>query len=105
MCGDFLKLASNELHFVRKKQVKIHNQTFNLTVRSRTFLSQYLHSAVFVGTERVDKSAAAIQSLLENAKLNGLGPAVWLKEAQEKLPTWPNSKIDEQLLPFRNITH
>ncbi|MBK8815637.1 MAG: IS66 family transposase [Methylococcaceae bacterium] len=54
---------------------------------------------LFVGTERAGKRAAAIQSLLGTAKLNGLDPAAWLKETLEKLPTWPNSKIDE-LLPF-----
>jgi transposase len=54
---------------------------------------------LFVGTERAGKRAAAIQSLLGTAKLNGLDPAAWLKDTLEKLPTWPNSKIDE-LLPF-----
>lgn len=54
---------------------------------------------LFVGTERAGKRAAAIQSLLATAKLNGFDPAAWLKETLEKLPTWPNSKIDE-LLPF-----
>jgi hypothetical protein len=43
--------------------------------------------------------AAAIQSLLVTAKLNGLNPARWLKDTLEKLPVWPNSRIDE-LLPF-----
>ncbi len=33
------------------------------------------------------------------AKLNGLNPEAWLKDTLEKLPTWPNSRIDE-LLPF-----
>ncbi len=37
--------------------------------------------------------AAAIQTLLGTAKLNGLNPADWLKETLEKLPTWPNSRI------------
>ncbi|WP_131655444.1 transposase domain-containing protein, partial [Methylocucumis oryzae] len=32
-------------------------------------------------------------------KLNGLNPTEWLKDTLEKLPTWPNSRIDE-LLPF-----
>jgi transposase len=57
---------------------------------------------LFVGTERAGKRAAAIQSLLATAKLNGLDPAAWLKETLEKLPTWPNNRIDE-LLPFGNI--
>ncbi len=43
--------------------------------------------------------AVTIQSLLGTAKLNGLNPAAWLKETLDKLPTWPNSRIDE-LLPL-----
>jgi len=37
--------------------------------------------------------------LLGTAKLNGLNPAAWLKDTLEKLPAWPNSRIDE-LLPL-----
>jgi transposase len=39
--------------------------------------------------------------LLATAKLNGLEPAAWLKDTLDKLPTWPNSRIDE-LLPLRS---
>jgi transposase len=55
---------------------------------------------LFAGSERAGKRAAAIQSLLATAKLNGIEPAEWLKDTLEKLPTWPNSRIDE-LLPLR----
>lgn len=55
---------------------------------------------LFAGSERAGKRAAAIQSLLITAKLNGLEPATWLKDTLEKLPVWPNSRIDE-LLPLR----
>ncbi len=55
------------------------------------------------GTERAGCRAAAIQSLLATAKLNGLEPYAWLKDTFEKLPTWPYSRIDE-LLPLRSIT-
>ena len=55
---------------------------------------------MFVGSERAGKRAAAIQSLLYTAKLNGLDPAAWLRETLEKLPTCPNSRIDS-LLPLR----
>lgn len=55
---------------------------------------------LFTGSERAGQRAAAIQSLLGTAKLNGLDPAAWLKETLEKLPTWPNRRIDE-LLPFK----
>ena len=54
---------------------------------------------LFAGSERAGQRAAVIQTLLGTAKLNGLDPATWLKDTLEKLPTWPNSRIDE-LLPF-----
>jgi transposase len=54
---------------------------------------------LFTGSERAGKRAAAIQSLLATAKLNGLDPAAWLRDTLEKLPTCRNSQIDS-LLPF-----
>ncbi|MDO9424756.1 MAG: transposase domain-containing protein, partial [Methylobacter sp.] len=36
---------------------------------------------------------------LGTAKLNGLNSAAWLNDTLEKLPTCPNSRIDE-LLPL-----
>lgn len=55
---------------------------------------------LFAGSERAGKRAAAIQSLLGTARLNGLEPNAWLKDVLEKLPLWPISRIDE-LLPLR----
>ena len=55
---------------------------------------------LFAGSERAGKRAAAIQSLIGTARLNGIDPAPWLRDTLEKLPTWPNSRIDE-LLPVR----
>jgi transposase len=54
---------------------------------------------LFTGSERAGRRAAAIQTLLGTAKLNGLNPAQWLKDTLEKLPAWPNSRIDD-LLPL-----
>jgi hypothetical protein len=54
---------------------------------------------LYAGSELAGQRAAAIQSLLATAKLNGLDPYAWLKDTLEKLPAWPNSRIDE-LLPF-----
>lgn len=54
---------------------------------------------LFAGSERAGKRAAAIQTLLGTAKLNRLDPAAWLRDTLEKLPTHPNTRIDE-LLPF-----
>lgn len=54
---------------------------------------------LFVGSERAGKRAAAIQSLLATATLNGLDPADWLRDTLEKLPTCLNRDIDS-LLPL-----
>jgi transposase len=54
---------------------------------------------LFAGSERAGQRAAVIQTLLGTARLNGLDPAAWLRDTLEKLPTWPNRRIDE-LLPF-----
>ncbi|HEU4709228.1 MAG TPA: IS66 family transposase, partial [Methylophilaceae bacterium] len=57
---------------------------------------------LFAGTERAGKREAAIQSLLATAKLNGIEPTAWLKDTLEKLPAWPNRRLDE-LLPLRTL--
>lgn len=56
---------------------------------------------LFTGSERAGRRAAAIQSLLATAQLNGLEPYAWLKETLEKLPVWPYRRIDE-LLPVKD---
>ena len=55
---------------------------------------------LFAGSERAGLRAAAIQTLLATAKLNGIEPSAWLKDTLEKLPTWPHSRLDE-LLPIK----
>ena len=55
---------------------------------------------LFAGSARAGQRAAAIQSLLATAALNGLDPAKWLRDTLEKLPTCLNSQIDS-LLPLR----
>ncbi|SEG24123.1 Transposase [Nitrosomonas ureae] len=54
---------------------------------------------LFTGSQRAGQRAANIQTLLGTAQLNGLNPGAWLNDILTKLPTWPNSRIDE-LLPF-----
>jgi len=54
---------------------------------------------LFARSERAGQQAAVIQTLLGTARLNGLNPAAWLTDTLEKLPIWPNRRIDE-LLPF-----
>ncbi|AVR87266.1 Mobile element protein [Thauera aromatica K172] len=55
---------------------------------------------MFAGSEAAGNRAAVIQSLLATARANGFEPLTWLSDTLEKLPAWPNSRIDE-LLPIR----
>lgn len=55
---------------------------------------------LFYGSERAGHRAANIHSMLATAKLNGIEPYAWLVDVLEKLPTWPNNRLDE-LLPLR----
>jgi len=59
---------------------------------------------MFADSERAGRHAAAIQSLLGTAKLNGFDPLHWLASTLERLPTCPNSQIDS-LLPLANSKH
>lgn len=58
---------------------------------------------LFAGSERAGRRAAAIQSLLATARLNGLEPLRWLSDTLEKLPAYPNSQLDS-LLPLATLT-
>ncbi len=53
---------------------------------------------LFVGSRQAGGRAAALMTLIESAKLCGLDPWAYLKGVFTKLPTWPNSRLDE-LLP------
>ena len=55
---------------------------------------------LFAGSLRAGQRAAAVMSLIQSAKLNGHDPHAYLKDVMNKLPTWPNSRIEE-LLPHR----
>ncbi len=58
---------------------------------------------LFAGSERAGRRAAAIQSLLGTAKLNGIEPLAWLTGVLEKLPNWKNHRLEE-LLPLKKET-
>jgi transposase len=53
---------------------------------------------LFAGSLRSGQRNAAVMSLIQSAKLNGLNPLEYLKDVMDRLPTQMNSKIDE-LLP------
>lgn len=53
----------------------------------------------FAGSDRGGERAAAIYTLIETAKLNGVDPQAWLADVLARLPDHPARRIDE-LLPW-----
>ena len=88
------------IRYIESGYLPIDNNAAENTIRPITLGRR---NWLFTGSERAGCRAAAIQSLLATAKLNGLEPYAWLKDALEKLPTWPYSRIDE-LQPLRAIS-
>ena len=54
---------------------------------------------LFVGNDAGGERAAAIYTLVETCKLNGVEPFAYLCDVLDKLPTWPHKRLSE-LLPF-----
>lgn len=54
---------------------------------------------LFAGSPQASQRAAAIMSLLETARLNGIEPYRWLHSVLIRLPQWPNARLRE-LLPY-----
>jgi hypothetical protein len=55
---------------------------------------------LFCGSELAGQRAAIVMSLVQSAKLNGHDPWAYLQDVLERLPSHPNSRIEE-LLPHR----
>jgi transposase len=55
---------------------------------------------LFAGSLRAGQRAAAVMSLLQSARLNGLDPYGYIKDVLARLPTQPAGRIEE-LLPHR----
>jgi hypothetical protein len=91
-----LKRWSSLIRYAETGHLPIDNNPVENTIRP---IALGKKNWLFAGSERAGQRAAAIQTLLGTAKLNGLDPAAWLRDTLEKLPAWPNSRIDE-LLPF-----
>ncbi|MCS4266476.1 transposase [Serratia sp. BIGb0163] len=53
----------------------------------------------FAGSLAAGTRAPQIMSLLETAKMNGLGPHAWLTDVLPRLPSWPEERLNK-LLPF-----
>ncbi len=54
---------------------------------------------LFAGNDTGGERAAAIYTLIETCRLNGVEPFAYLCDVLEKLPAWPHKRLSE-LLPF-----
>lgn len=97
--ADTLKRWAALTHYAVTGDLPIDNNPVENSIRP---IALGKKNWLFAGSERAGQRAAVIQTLLGTAKLNGLDPAAGLKDTLEKLPTWPNSRIDE-LLPFSRL--
>jgi transposase len=57
------------------------------------------HNWTFAGSDQGGERAAAIYTLIETAKLNGIDPQAWLADVLARLPDHPAKRIGE-LLPW-----
>ena len=96
-CDYILRRWSSFSRYAQTGELPIDNNPVENAIRP---IALGKKNWLFAGSERAGRRAAAIQSLLATAKLNGLDPAVWLKTTLERLPSCLNSRIDE-LLPIR----
>ncbi len=53
----------------------------------------------FAGSDRGGERAAAVYTLIETAKLNGVDPQAWLADVLARLPDHPAKRVNE-LLPW-----
>jgi transposase len=58
----------------------------------------------FAGSDRGGERAAAIYTLIETAKLNGIDPRAWLADILARLPDHPAKRITD-LLPWNWVRH
>jgi len=79
----------------------------NTVERSMRPIALSRKNALFAGSDEGAKNWAAIASLIETAKLNGVNPHAWLADTLTRLVNrWPASRIDE-LMPWAhaNASH
>jgi len=57
------------------------------------------HNWTFAGSDEGGRRTAAIYTLIETAKLNGIDPQAWLADVLARLPDYPARKIND-LLPW-----
>jgi hypothetical protein len=86
--------------YVDDGRIEIDN---NAAERALRGVSLGRKNYLFMGSDAGGERAAAIYSLVETAKLNGLDPEAYLREVLGRIAEHPINRIDE-LLPW-NIGH
>ena len=83
--------------FVDDGQLPVDNNWVENRIRP---VAQGRANWLFAGSLRAGQRAAAIMSLIQSARMNGLDPYAYLKDVLTRLPTHKASQIEE-LLPHR----
>jgi transposase len=71
----------------------------NVAERSVKGMALGRKNYLFVGSDKGGERAAAIYSLIETAKLNGVNPQAWLTDVLTRIADHPINRVDE-LLPW-----
>uniref|UniRef100_UPI00397B8F27 transposase domain-containing protein n=1 Tax=Salmonella sp. SAL04162 TaxID=3159782 RepID=UPI00397B8F27 len=91
------ELAGSDFH--RRKDRALQGTHNNVCERTIKTVVMGRKSWLFAGSLMAGERAARIMSLLETAKLNGLEPHAWLTDVLNRLPSWPEDRLEE-LLPL-----
>ena len=81
--------------FVHDGRIEIDNNAAERSIRG---IALGRKNYLFAGSDKGGKRAAAVYSLIENCKLNGVDPEAWLRDVLARIPDHKINRIQE-LLP------
>lgn len=64
------------------------------------FVAAGRENYLFVGSQTGSKAAAIAYTLIETAKLNGVGPQAWLADTLARIPDYKITRVGD-LLPWK----
>jgi transposase len=96
-----LKLWAALTRYVGDGNIEIDNNAAERALRDPVLSRK---NFLFAGADSGGERAAAMYTLLETAKLNGLNPEAYLRHVLERIADYPISRIEE-LLPWKVADH
>ena len=90
-------MSEEERRFLDDGRICLSN---NAAERALRGIALGRKSWLFAGSDKGGERAAAVLSLIETAKLNGLDPEAYLADVIARIGDHPAARIDE-LLPWR----